>query len=345
MPGPFTTYDKMNVDQYGNARFVVYRQWYTQPKPYTKPLYFYYFSGRYISGVNSRDAGSWAVPYSYDTHNRLILAVREDLRDKLSESAQLGAAIAEAQSSLDMIASRAEDMIQFVRKFKRGKLPAVGGSRLKSRKPRVHGEVSADKRAASNFLEYHLGWSPMIGDIYSAVDALQQNLPWGNYRSKRSAYNRHYTRTTDHYWSSTEYVTTHEVRVRCRARVSNPNLWLANSLGVINPASVAWEVVPLSFVWDWFQPVGSFLSQLGQFSGLEFENASTTLGLTSLRKEAVWYASDSATVAGFWLERTVGIPYASLPRPGLPQLNALRAATAVSLLTMELKSIGLPPLK
>jgi hypothetical protein len=35
---------------------------------------------------------------------------------------------------------------------------------------------------------------------------------------------------------------------------------VARSLGMVDPLQVAWEIVPYSFVVDWFLPVGSFLS-------------------------------------------------------------------------------------
>lgn len=342
MAGPFIKNQKLAKDRYGNARRVENRTWYTQPKPYKAPLPYKLFVGRYLSGVNSRDAGSWAMsPSNFTTERqRLIISVRERLRSQLSEQAQIGAAVAEAQGSLDMIRDRAMQMVQFVRNFKRGKLPP--GTRM--RRPKIQGEVSETKRVASTFLEYHFGWSPFIGDIYAACDAIQQPIPFGKYHAKDSFSKRLYERSSGPYWSSTEYNVTMGMRSQTLARVSNPNLWLANSMGLINPATVAWEVVPYSFVVDWFTPVSGFLSQLGQYSGLELLHASTTFRTTILRKEAVYYAADSATVEGFWLERQVGIPTATLPSPKFPQLNPWQAASAVSLLVLELKSLGLNPL-
>lgn len=40
-------------------------------------------------------------------------------------------------------------------------------------------------------------------------------------------------------------------------------LSLARSLGLYNPASVVWEKIPWSFVFDWFIPIGSYLDALG----------------------------------------------------------------------------------
>jgi hypothetical protein len=40
---------------------------------------------------------------------------------------------------------------------------------------------------------------------------------------------------------------------------------------------VAWELVPFSFVLDWFIPIGSYLSQLDASAGMEFLGGSTTV--------------------------------------------------------------------
>jgi hypothetical protein len=40
-------------------------------------------------------------------------------------------------------------------------------------------------------------------------------------------------------------------------------LSLQRSLGLVNPLEIAWEVVPYSFVVDWFLPVGSYIAAWG----------------------------------------------------------------------------------
>jgi hypothetical protein len=45
-------------------------------------------------------------------------------------------------------------------------------------------------------------------------------------------------------------------------------LSLQRSLGLVNPAEIAWEVVPYSFVVDWFLPIGSYISAWGVIPAL-----------------------------------------------------------------------------
>jgi len=49
----------------------------------------------------------------------------------------------------------------------------------------------------------------------------------------------------------------------------NPKAYLGR-LGLTNPIDLAWELLPLSFVVDWFLPVGSFTNNLDSTSGLIF---------------------------------------------------------------------------
>lgn len=60
-------------------------------------------------------------------------------------------------------------------------------------------------------------------------------------------------------------------------RVSNPTLFNLERYGLTDPLTVAWELLPLSFVVDWFVPVGAFLDSLGLPLGLVFSHGYRTL--------------------------------------------------------------------
>jgi hypothetical protein len=52
-------------------------------------------------------------------------------------------------------------------------------------------------------------------------------------------------------------------------RLSNPSLAQLNGTGLLNPALLYWELMPYSFVVDWFIPVGDVLASLTAGLGLE----------------------------------------------------------------------------
>jgi hypothetical protein len=49
--------------------------------------------------------------------------------------------------------------------------------------------------------------------------------------------------------------------------ITHPNIVLFEELGLVNLASVAWELTPASFIVDWVLNVGTILEQLTTFSG------------------------------------------------------------------------------
>lgn len=133
------------------------------------------------------------------------------------------------------------------------------------------------------------------------------------------------------------------VKFTCNVDVKNADLFKANQLGLINPATVAWEVVPFSFLVDWFLPVSRFL-----------ESQTDTLGLSItrivkselVRGQFTQYLSSperaySHVSNGYQFRRSI---LGTLPVPGLLDRrgtaiqSATRAATAISLLTGFLKT-------
>lgn len=52
---------------------------------------------------------------------------------------------------------------------------------------------------------------------------------------------------------------------------------VAANTGISNPALLAWELLPWSFVIDWFIPVGDYLESLSAFDGFTFSGGSQVL--------------------------------------------------------------------
>lgn len=61
---------------------------------------------------------------------------------------------------------------------------------------------------------------------------------------------------------------------RLDAYIENELLVSLASLGVTNPALVAWELVPFSFVVDWALPIGSYLETIDASTGIKFRGGS-----------------------------------------------------------------------
>lgn len=65
----------------------------------------------------------------------------------------------------------------------------------------------------------------------------------------------------------------HTARVKLRCRIDNDAVAAFQQMGLVNPALVAWELVPYSFVFDWFISVGDWLTAVSALQGLEVISA------------------------------------------------------------------------
>jgi hypothetical protein len=126
------------------------------------------------------------------------------------------------------------------------------------------------KRWASNWLEYQYGWRPLVTDIYQSVEQLRNGHVTGEHRIKVRA---------GEVWSDSvstaSPVTTfsapmmrdfsyrYELSTDWRLNDGAVN-HLAN-LTSMNPASIAWELTPFSFVVDWIVDIGGYLRAAENF--------------------------------------------------------------------------------
>lgn len=178
---------------------------------------------------------------------------------------QLGASLAEARTTADMLAGSASTLWSSLLAARRGNWGAVPGILGMNRR-----DVLSGRFAANNWLAYQYGWRPLVSDIHGAYNKLTSDVQKPMY-----IFSKHYERAE----KDLEYVS-NGFRVRQKdkggwivklcAKLNNPELANLNSWGLTNPLSVAWEVVPFSFVIDWGIPVGNVLNALTATQGLDF---------------------------------------------------------------------------
>lgn len=126
------------------------------------------------------------------------------------------------------------------------------------------------------WLAMQYGWLPTISDIHESAKAYEELTGPSRtetlYISKKGPVVEY-----DGSCSTSLY--------KCpgSAQVSNKiwytleeNLSMPRSLGLTDPASVAWELLPFSFVADWFIPIGSYLENLNTIPALKGKWIRTT---------------------------------------------------------------------
>lgn len=192
-------------------------------------------------------------------------------------SASLGVTLASWKQSREMIVKRCQD----TGKVLDGAYRSLKGSPSRRRK------VSRKRDPLANeVLEGEFGWKPLAQDLTAALTTVcQDGIPpqWCKGRAKRSIHKVVLKNETLFETLMGESLVT----VSGCVSISNPNLWLLNRLGLINPATVIWDLIPWSFVVNMFVNVNQMISSITDRVGLDITEQSTTrssnLILESLR--------------------------------------------------------------
>lgn len=181
----------------------------------------------------------------------------------------LAVALAEASKTSDLILGTARRIDRAYRAFRRGNLREVA-RQLNITPGRVH----------KNWLEYKYGWMPLLMDVKNSAEFLaQESIGRATRFSCKASEKRTGTlkwlSTTGKYGSPTltlpvtrtlTWSVTHTAKLWCE--LQNPHLSAAQQLGITNPALVVWELIPFSFVFDWFVQVGNYLQAVTALDGV-----------------------------------------------------------------------------
>lgn len=121
------------------------------------------------------------------------------------------------------------------------------------------------RRFADGWLEYQFGWLPVLADIYDLVGYYNNRLHRGMQVGRSYATNGGFSVSN----GSTAVERAKRIRNHgasakavVRTTVSNPTLRTLSEMGLTNPMSLAWDLLPYSFVVDWILPISSILKSL-----------------------------------------------------------------------------------
>jgi hypothetical protein len=279
------------------------------------------------------------VPSAPDANNQAVNALYSSLSG--GDSSGWGENLATAKHSIGTVEKRLLQVAKAAREIKNFKFGSAAKTLgLKG----VPGGLKQNAKAfGNNFLEYHFGWEPAIGDIHNSLKTLTQTDFGG--RKVRGFGTQNFT----YHWTegSTVYNASWTMRSRCgaNARIVNESSYLANQLGVLNPLAVAWELVPFSFVVDWFTNIGDVIGGLTGLVGVEVDNTYTTTSgegyYTETSRvyldEKAGYAVTTQSMKNFIVERKGGLPTVQLEIRPFKGFSPTRGLTAASLLLQALK--------
>lgn len=191
------------------------------------------------------------------------------------------------------------------------------------------------KDISGTWLELQYGWKPLLNDVYEATKATSvlMNPPAkATFKVKRSVVKQRSARfltlgAAGTCWSDETVITT--VTLTCHV---TETVGLARSLGLVDPLQVAWEIVPFSFVVDWFVPIGTYLDTRAFMGKLSLQYGQSTM----IRTKRVTYwrpPADSLykkTYCEYSAVSFVRDPYGSTLNPPWPGFRGLDVAASSS---------------
>lgn len=196
-------------------------------------------------------------------------------------------------------------------------------------------------------LEGFFGWAPLYQDIVAALGVMADPFPPSWAASKQ-----HQNGVLLHRRDDGPFQHTHVGQYRCTAtfatevEVSNPNIWIANKLGLLNPGAAAWDLIPWSFLVGAFVNVNQLIGACTDFAGLTLKNASSTSRVRLTQSSYSTYTSGVNRSSGSRSDnevsrgRTVGTIPPYVPMFRVPDVNWDTAVIASALMVQNLTRLN-----
>jgi hypothetical protein len=214
---------------------------------------------------------------------------------------------------------------------------------------------------AQLWLEYRYGWLPLVQDLDAAVGAFHTYVKKSPGIQSVTASRRKTTNVirkvvyatnpngsprTRFYYEKVSTVCKIGIRYQLDSKLVNTMA----GFGLTSPVSLAWELIPFSFVVDWFLPIGSAIQAFSAFEGLTFMSGYKTYFTKSnvLLKVSENYThvdvnplnsyvlKDKGSCFGFRVTMNRSV-LSNFPSPSTPKLknplSLIHAANAAALVT------------
>jgi hypothetical protein len=130
--------------------------------------------------------------------------------------------------------------------------------------------------ASNTWLEVTYGWKPLLYDVEDGLAAFTALLE-ANDADFHIRARRNFQDSVDN-WGTGNATVKHKATAQITGefQVIDPQLRNFSGIGLTSLSSVVWELIPYSFVVDWFVPIGSYFEAMSAMEGVKFLSGSQT---------------------------------------------------------------------
>jgi hypothetical protein len=147
------------------------------------------------------------------------------------------------------------------------------------------------RNGASVWLEIQYGWRPLLNDIYESAQAIV-NAADQSPRKVRTSVSSTFYNVSDTQWTPGNLDRISIVERNVLSIFGKATVWYSTpevprtllQLGFTNPAYLAWELTPFSFVVDWFIPIGNAINAFDATLGLTFDKGCYSQKINASRR-------------------------------------------------------------
>lgn len=272
------------------------------------------FGGQVVSSITSDEIAAYYTDSLGRSNDRNACITKMLLKLK-DQKVNLGVAFAERAATAELVGSSARRIAQAFTFARKGKFKRAASAL----------GVSSRKQQPSNWLELQYGWKPLLSDIYGATELLRNRGKLGFLVTVKAATRNVVDVLTDPVNKNGPYQYRRHFRgewghfARCDYLPGSGFMRVLSYSGISNPLEIAWELVPYSFVVDWFLSVGNWLSALDAANGFEFKSGSITYRRVSSKEvtsdlSGIYYGSFKGSAYNKTVQREVllssPLPYA-----------------------------------
>lgn len=195
------------------------------------------------------------------------------------------------------------------------------------------------RKSSSNWLELQYGWLPLLHDAKDGAEFLAHNFAVPLQTIVRVRRYKEGSRTGA--GVPTFFKAGTQVQVKATIKERD----IVALAGLTDPASVAWELLPYSFIVDWFIPIGDYLAARGLTQALTATyvrsqyNVGNASGIAPNQKGPDFKIVGDPQRKEFYFDGTRGPTPLNVPLPAFKPLSSVlswkRAANAVALLVQK----------